>query len=427
MLRRIAKMFVAMIVAASLMVLTFLLTNKIVHVNQLFISSAATDLFNEQWALIREYFVREIPDTAEARKLCLDRALAGGISKCLNDPHSRYVTGEEAEFEKQRLIGKFVGIGVAIFLRNGEVTVAGIEAGSPAALSGAIHPGDVIVEIDGEKVAGKDLLQVMAKIRGAVGTEVRLTLLRNKKLLPPVTLTRGEFKVNSVETAEIDAHTTLIRVRIFDQEMPNDLYKVIAARLRDESGKLDFGKKSFVLDLRDNPGGLVVSAKIIASYFCNSLRDKFATFRSRSAVEITRMADFDDFEAFQTIVARKKVFRGLHFVILVNERSASATELFSGLMQQWGRAKLVGKNTYGKGVVQGVFPLSGGGALHLTTAEYFIGEHLTKVHGVGIAPDFVVENEVLPQAGLFAMPPLVDLAHDAQLRKALEVLYDSGK
>ncbi|MBI5742385.1 MAG: S41 family peptidase [Candidatus Niyogibacteria bacterium] len=386
--------------------------------------------FNEQWGYIQKDFVRPIEDTPEAKRDCFEKTMSRGIGACLDDAHSSYHSASAMRLMAEDQSGEFFGIGASLSYFYGEVMIDQLIDGSPAALSGKLEPGDIIVGIDGEDVREKPLNYVVKKIRGAAGTEVTLTIKRGGRTIEPVVLKRAKIETPSVEFVKIDKRTALIKVSSFGDKTHWDFVKALGDAFPDMRSKADLAKKRLVIDLRNNPGGLLNVARNMSALFAGSLEDVCVTEKMRSGEQVLRVGDFTSVADFQNSFAY--VSKGLGIlaktptVVLVNEHSASASEIFSGLLQQWGRATVVGSRTYGKGSIQAVIPLADGDGLRLTIAEYLVGDKRTKVNGVGITPDILVENtplcgdEFKAQRG--KKKPLVDLAHDAQLKKALEVL-----
>ncbi|MBI5045817.1 MAG: PDZ domain-containing protein [Candidatus Niyogibacteria bacterium] len=381
--------------------------------------------FNEQWRVIQKYSVREIPDTPEAKRECFEKVLRGGISMCLDDRHSVYYSAEDMRNEDERTNGQFSGIGATLTLYSGQVAIDYLMDGSPAALSGKIESGDIIMAVDGEDVHEKTITYIVSKIRGTEGTNVAVTFKRGGKLLAPIVLKRAKIELPSVETAKIDERTMLIKVNAFEQKTHLAFAKAVFDAVSDERDNIDPSKR-FVIDLRDNPGGLLKTVQLMAAMFASSSDGIVLVEKKRNSESIVRVGDIENSEDVSFLNTAGGVFAQTRTVVLVNEHSASASEIFSGILQQWGRAKVVGVRTYGKGSVQVTISLRSGDGLHITIAEYLVGEKRVKVNGIGIMPDVFVENALLCGDEAKTLrgkkKPLVDLSRDAQLRAALEVL-----
>lgn len=378
--------------------------------------------FDEEWALIQKYFVREIPNTPEAKRECFEKVLRGGIATCLDDRHSDYYSAADMRQDTERMNGEFQGIGAVLASYNGQVMIGYFIDGSPAALSGEIQPGDIIMAVDGEDVHDKTMMYAISKIRGTEGTKVAITFKRGDKLLPPVVLARAKIEIPSVKVEKIDGRTTLIKVSAFEYKTHIYFAKAIADALNDGKGGIDFSRR-FIIDLRNNPGGLIDSVQLMATMFASSPEDIIVVMKTRDGEQLRKVGDAKSPSFLRHFGG---TLSNTRTVVLVNEDSASAAEIFSGILQQWGRAKVVGVKTYGKGSVQRIVSLKDGSGLHITTAEYLVGGKRTHVNGIGITPDVSVEN--IPLCGEEAKTfrgkkkPLVDLVHDAQLRAALKVL-----
>jgi carboxyl-terminal processing protease len=391
--------------------------------------------FNEQWGYIQENFVRPVPDTPEAKRDCFEKTMSRGIGACLDDAHSGYHSASAMRMMAEDQSGEFFGIGASLSYFYGEVIIERLIDGSPAALSGKLESGDLIVGINGEDVHEKPLNYVVKKIRGAAGTEVTLTIKRDGRMIEPVTLKRAKIETPSVEFAKIDERTALIKVDSFGDKTHLDFVKALSEAFPDVKSEAELADKRLVIDLRGNPGGLLNVARNMSALFAGSPEDICVVEKMRSGEQVLRVGDFISVHDFQENFAYISQWFGIlaktPTVVLVNEHSASASEIFSGLLQQWGRATVVGSKTYGKGSVQQIIPLADDDGLRLTIAEYLVGDKRTKVNGVGITPDILAENiplcgdEFKAQRG--KKKPLVDLAHDAQLVKALEVLKGADK
>lgn len=386
--------------------------------------------FNEQWSHIQKNFVHAISDTPEAKRDCFEKTMSRGIGACLDDAHSGYHSASDMKLIEEDQSGEFYGIGASLAYFYGEVIIDYLIDGTPAALSGKLEPGDMIVGVNGEDMHEKPLNYVVKKIRGTEGTEVSLIVKRSGRTLEPITLKRAKIETPSVEFVKIDERTALIKINSFGDKTHLDFVKAIDDVFKDKEGETEITGKRIVIDLRNNSGGLLVAAKNLSALFAGSMEDVFVVEKMRfdeQELKIKNFMNLRDFqENFPYIARGMGVLAEMPTVVLVNEYSASSSEILSGLLQQWGRATIVGTKTFGKGSVQQIIPLADGDGLRLTTAEYFLGDKRVKVNGIGITPDVFVEN--LPPCGNELKnkhgkkKPLVDLVRDAQLKKALEVL-----
>jgi carboxyl-terminal processing protease len=300
-----------------------------------------------------------------------DYALKGMIAHL--DPHSSYMTQQEFRESMQEMSGKFGGVGLEITDRSGVPTVVSPIDGTPAAHAG-LQPGDVIATVDGQATHGEDLMQIVRKIRGQPGTTVKLAIDRGSKPAFEVSLTRSVIHVDSVKS-KLEAHDIgYVRISLFGGETPQELTKAIAALKRHAGGKLS----GLVLDLRDDPGGLLSSAVDVSGDFLNG----------GTVVSIRGRQKGDD-RVFSA-PAKGDLIPQTPVVVLINGASASASEIVAGALQDHHRTTLMGTQSFGKGSVQTVIPLNGKGALRLTTALYYTPSRRS-IQDEGIAPDVVVE------------------------------------
>lgn len=311
--------------------------------------------------LIQRHYVGETD-----RKKIYDGALKGMVG-VLNDPYSSYLDNQDFEALSTMTEGHFGGVGMVMGLRkdNQFVVVSPIED-TPAYKAG-IKAGDILLKIDGEDLSGQSLNEVVKKIRGQDGSQVTLTLKRSSEEAKDITVTRSDIKLKSVYGRMDGDGIGYIRVTNFNEDTDKDFGEKLQ-QLRDQ------GMKALVLDLRDNPGGLLESGVGVARYLVPkgpivSVTDKDGNTQTESSS--LEKVDFP-------------------LAVLVNHGTASAAEIVSGAIQDTGSGKLFGVKTYGKGVVQNIFLLSNQTAVKLTVARYYTpsGRSIDKV---GITPDEVVE------------------------------------
>ena len=311
--------------------------------------------------LIQRHYVGETD-----RKKIYDGALKGMVG-VLNDPYSSYLDNQDFEALSTMTEGHFGGVGMVMGLRkdNQFVVVSPIED-TPAYKAG-IKAGDILLKIDGEDLSGQSLNEVVKKIRGQDGSQVTLTLKRGSEEAKDITVTRSDIKLKSVYGRMDGDGIGYIRVTNFNEDTDKDFGEKLQ-QLRNQ------GMKALVLDLRDNPGGLLESGVGVARYLVPkgpivSVTDKDGNTQTESSS--LEKVDFP-------------------LAVLVNHGTASAAEIVSGAIQDTGSGKLFGVKTYGKGVVQNIFLLSNQTAVKLTVARYYTpsGRSIDKV---GITPDEVVE------------------------------------
>jgi len=322
-------------------------------------------LFNEVYDMIKKNYVDEINSTT------LIQGAINGMVKSL-DPHSSFMTPDlykELEVETQ---GHFGGIGIEITLLKDILTVVSPIEDTPAFIAG-IKTGDQIIRIDGKSTKDITVMEAVKKLRGPKDTKVTITIMRENMPTPKdITLTRAIIQVKSVKVKNIEDHIGYIRIASFQEKTADDLRKA----LKEVSEKLN-PMNGLVLDLRNDPGGLLTQAIEVSDIFLKS--GIIVSTRGRvKAMETKAMAKNDGNEITCPIV------------VLVNEGTASAAEIVAGALQDNGRALIVGAQTFGKASVQTVVPLEDGSALKLTTARYYTPKGRS-IQAEGIKPDIVVK------------------------------------
>lgn len=319
----------------------------------------------------------------------LERGAIDGMIKSLGDPYTSYFDAQHYRLFREMTTGEFYGVGIQIGVKKNQVTVIAPIDGTPAQRAG-IKAGDVIVSVDGSSTKGMNVEIVASKIRGEANTKVTLTIKRpGSSATKDYVLTRVKLAMPNVSGREVTGTAVgYVRVHTFSENVVSDVRKQMSA-LKAK------GAKGFVIDLRDNPGGLLQSGVDMASLFID--RDTIVIIKHRGG-------------KVETLLASGGADVTDPVVVLVNNGSASASEIFAGAMQDRGRAKLVGETTFGKAAVQTILNLPGGGGLKITTAHYLTpaGHNISKK---GIKPDYVVKF-VLGKNG----------QPDTQLAKAIEVL-----
>ena len=304
-----------------------------------------------------------------ARTKVTEGAIKGMVAEL--DPHSAYMTPAEYALFQGETEGKFGGVGVEVDFKNDFVTVLAPIEGSPAERAG-VKPGDQIIAIDGHPMRGERIDKLVTMMRGVSGSKVKMTV-RRPNVVDPITfdLTREEIHVASVTGKRLDNDVAYIRLKQFQEGTHEELLRT-AAKLRAESARPLTG---VILDLRNNPGGLVDEAEGVADEFLTS--GVIYTTRHRGVV-------VDEIKAHAG-----GAFATLPIVTLVNEYSASSAELVSGALQDSHRSTIVGAPTFGKGSVQTIFDLPGGAGLRLTTMRYYTPSGRT-IQAEGIKPDVLI-------------------------------------
>jgi carboxyl-terminal processing protease len=288
------------------------------------------------------------------------------------DPHSDYMDQEQYQQMTAVTRGQFGGIGVELTLEGKVPEVISPIDGTPAANAG-IEPGDRIVKIDGQPTTGMDVEEIVKRLRGAAGSRVVLTIARNDRGPYDVPLTRDVIRVVSVKSDLKGDNVGYARITTFTENTSSELAGAIARMKARTRGRLN----GFVLDLRNDPGGLLDAAIDVTGVFLDG-----------GVVVTTRGRNSADDHVYRAPVAGD-LLRGTPVVVLINSASASAAEIVAGAMQDHRRATVMGTRSFGKGSVQTIIPLEGRGALRLTTALYYTPSGRS-IQGQGISPDIVV-------------------------------------
>ena len=291
------------------------------------------------------------------------------------DPHSSYLNSKSFQDMQVQTKGEFGGLGIEVTMEGGFVKVVSPIDDTPAFRAG-LKPGDLVTHLDGEAVQGLTLTQAVEKMRGPKGSQIRLTIRRRGEAPFDVTITRAVITIESVRwRAEDDVG--YLRITSFSEKTEAGLDKAVG-RLREEVGdKL----KGFVLDLRNNPGGLLDQAVAVSDAFLE--RGEIVSTRGRSKKDAQR------FNAEPGDLAE-----GMPIVVLINGGSASASEIVAGALRDHRRAVLVGTRSFGKGSVQTIMPIKGHGAVRLTTARYYTPSGIS-IQAKGIQPDIEIEQAEL--------------------------------
>ncbi len=301
---------------------------------------------------------------------------ARGMIESLDDSYAVYFDREHYAYFNEQTTGEFYGIGITISDKDGKPTVVTVIKGTPAEAS-KLNPGDVIVSIDGVTREKWDLDEVVKRVRGPEGTKVKLQIARegSAKLLD-FTITRAKIDVPNVDQELVNGNIGYIRLYTFNQRSGDDLREAIKALEKQ-------GAKGYVLDLRDNPGGLLGASVDVLSLFVSD----------GVAVSVDGRVDSMD----ETYRVSGDTATKAPLVLLVNENSASASEIVAGALQDYDRATIVGVTSFGKGSVQQIEELSFGGAVKLTIAHYLTPKGRV-IDKLGVVPEVVVKMEPEKQA-----------------------------
>ena len=324
------------------------------------------DLFSEVLEKIENEYVEEI-DQSEA----MDAAI-NGILQSL-DPYSGYMNPEIFKESQEETSGEFGGLGIEVSMEAGVVKVISPIDDTPASRAG-VKAGDYIVQIDGEQVQGKTLMEAVNLMRGPVGSSIEITIrrkgLRKAKIIKII---REIIEVKSVVSKQVNNKVGYLRLRAFNENS--------SKQLRKEISEIEKNKKliGYILDLRNNPGGLLSQAVKISDFFLHD--GEIVSTKGRKSRENKKF-----------FAKKGDKINGKPLIVLINNGSASAAEIVAGALQDQKRAILLGETTYGKGSVQSIIPLRNSGAIRLTVSKYYLpsGKSISEV---GVVPDIKVEEE----------------------------------
>ena len=326
------------------------------------------DLFSEVLETIKQEYVDEI-DQAEV----MDSAINGVLQSL--DPYSAYMSPKSFEGMQTDTKGEFGGLGIEIGMESGVVKVIAPIDDTPAAKAG-IKAGDYIVRINNEQVQGKSLTEAVELMRGPVGTEINLTVRRrNEKKALEFKIKRAVIEVKSVEAKIIGDEKEIgyLRLKSFNENSDKQLLSYI--NNFEKNSKLN----GYILDLRNNPGGLLTQAINITDFFLDD--GEIVSTKGRKINETRRFFSRKGDE-----------ISGKPLIVIINQGSASASEIVSGALKDHKRATILGENTYGKGSVQSIIPLKNGGGIRLTISKYYLPSGKS-ISDVGVMPDIFVEEK----------------------------------
>jgi len=321
-------------------------------------------LFGDIFQRVRESYVDEVDD-----KKLIEAAINGMLTSL--DPHSSYLNSDNFSDMQVQTKGKFGGLGIEITMENGLVKIVSPIDETPAARAG-LQPEDLIVAVDKQPIMGMTLSDAVDLLRGEVGSSVTVTVKRGTKEPFDISLARDTIKIRSVRAKVFD-EIGYLRITTFSEQTSPGLNKEVEKMFTEHGDRL----KGFVLDLRNNPGGLLNQAIEVSDAFLD--QGEIVSTRGREDQDISRAFARDG-----------DIARGLPIVVLINSGSASASEIVAGALKDHQRAVLMGTRSFGKGSVQSVIPVSGRSAMRLTTARYYTPAGIS-IQAKGITPDVEVE------------------------------------
>ena len=328
------------------------------------------DLFGDIFERIRAQYVEEV----DSAKL-IEAAINGMLTSL--DPHSSYLSPDDADDMRVQTRGEFGGLGIEVTQQDGWVKVVSPMDGTPADAAG-IQSGDLITAVDGESLMGFTLDEAVDLMRGPVGSEIVITVVREGVSEPfDVSIIRDTIKLTAVRVRQ-EGDSIVLRITTFNDQTMANLSDGLAKQI-EEAGGID-KVNGIIVDLRNNPGGLLNQAVFVAD-----------AFLEEGEIVSTRGRNPQDGERFDATAG--DLTSGLPIVVLINGGSASASEIVAGALQDHRRAIVIGTKSFGKGSVQTVMPLRGDGAMRLTTARYYTPSGRS-IQALGIQPDIIVQQPV---------------------------------
>ena len=325
------------------------------------------DLFGEVLEKIKKDYVDDVKQSE-----MIDAAINGVLQSL--DPYSAYMSPELFKEMQTDTRGEFGGLGIEIGMESGVVKVIAPIDDTPAAKAG-IKAGDFIIKINNNQVQGKSLMEAVKLMRGPVGTSIKLTIIRKNQKKPlEFEVTRKIIEIKSVNSKILGKNKNLgyIRLKSFNENSDKQFLSII------KNFEKDSKIESYILDLRNNPGGLLTQAINITDFFLDE--GQIVSTKGRNASETRKF-----------FAKKGDEIQGKPIIVLINNGSASASEIFAGALKDHKRAIILGENSYGKGSVQSIVNLSNGGGIRLTISKYYLPSG-NSISEVGVTPDIVVEE-----------------------------------
>ena len=359
------KTFIFLIIFSSFLIILGVLPNNTLNAQS---NRQETykqlNLFGDVFQRVQEQYVEEVTD-----KELIESAISGMLQSL--DPHSSYLSVESYEDMQVKTKGTFGGLGIEITMEDGFVKVVSPIDDTPAALAG-MQSGDLIIAVNGESLRGLSINEAVSQLRGPIGSKIKITVVRNKEEPFELEIKRDIIKITSVKHNVIN-NVGYIRLTTFSDTTTEGL-KTAVEKIQKEIGDNFLG---LILDLRNNPGGLLNQSISVSDAFLN-----------QGEIVSTKGRKKDD--ASRVFAKKGDIINGKPLVVLINSGSASASEIVAGALKDHSRAIIIGTRSFGKGSVQSIIPLAGNGAMRLTTARYYTPSGIS-IQAKGIQPDIIVE------------------------------------
>ena len=359
------KTFIFLIIFSSfLIILGFLPNNTLNAQSNRQETYKQLNLFGDVFQRVQEQYVEEVTD-----KELIESAISGMLQSL--DPHSSYLSVESYEDMQVKTKGTFGGLGIEITMEDGFVKVVSPIDDTPAAVAG-MQSGDLIIAVNGESLRGLSINEAVSQLRGPIGSKIKITVVRNEEEPFELEIKRDIIKITSVKHNVIN-NVGYIRLTTFSETTTEGL-EIAVEKIQKEIGDNFLG---LILDLRNNPGGLLNQSISVSDAFLN-----------QGEIVSTKGRKKDD--ASRVFAKKGDIINGKPLVVLINSGSASASEIVAGALKDHSRAIIIGTRSFGKGSVQSIIPLAGNGAMRLTTARYYTPSGIS-IQAKGIQPDIIVE------------------------------------